>query len=103
MDARPSYATSRNRNRATLSNFEQAVTTKFDQAQPDTQQRTDTPLLGKRSLLLLSWLAPATVVILWELLARAGWISPQVLPAPSKVIATAIKLTTKESLLTDLG
>ncbi|HLG82361.1 MAG TPA: ABC transporter permease subunit [Bradyrhizobium sp.] len=59
--------------------------------------------MGKRSLLLISWLAPVAIVILWELLARAGWISPQVLPAPSKVVATAIKLTTTDSLLTDLG
>jgi sulfonate transport system permease protein len=42
-------------------------------------------------------------VIVWELLARAGWISPQVLPAPSKVIATAIKLATTDTLLNDLG
>jgi len=54
-------------------------------------------------LLLLSWLAPAAVVMAWELLARAGWISPQVLPAPSKVISTAIKLATTGSLLNDLG
>jgi sulfonate transport system permease protein len=91
-----------------LSNIEQAVApNEFEQAQTTEEtaspERTSTLLLDKRSLLLLSWLAPAAVVIAWELLARAGWISPQVLPAPSKVIATAIKLATTDSLLKDLG
>jgi sulfonate transport system permease protein len=53
-------------------------------------------------LSLLSWLAPVTFVIVWELLARAGWISPQVLPAPSKVLNTAIRLATTGTLLDDL-
>ena len=88
--------------RAALSNIEHAVpTTKFDQAQAASTEGT--PQLGKHYLLLLSWLAPAVLVIVWELLARAGWISPQVLPAPSKVVGTAIKLATADSLLNDLG
>jgi sulfonate transport system permease protein len=91
-----------------LSNIEQAVAaTKFDQVQTagETTSPQDAPTLlsGKRGLLLLSWLAPAVIVIVWEVLARAGWISPQVLPAPDKIIATAIKLTTTGSLLNDLG
>jgi sulfonate transport system permease protein len=94
----------RNRNRAALSNIEQAVpTTDFDQTQTASPQRTVTLSLGRPGLLLLSWLAPAALVIIWELLARAGWLSPQVLPAPSKVVATAIKLATKDTLLKDLG
>lgn len=59
--------------------------------------------LGKRDLLLLSWLTPLALLIIWEGLARAGWITPQVLPAPSKVIATAIKLAATGSLLSDLS
>jgi sulfonate transport system permease protein len=91
-----------------LSNIEQAVApTDFDQVQTTEEtaspEHASTLQLGKRGLLLLSWLAPAAVVIVWELLARAGWITPQVLPAPSKVIATAIKLATTEGLLNDLG
>jgi sulfonate transport system permease protein len=91
-----------------LSNIEQAVAaTKFDQVQTvgetSSPQRASTLLLGKRGLLLLSWLAPAALVIVWEFMARAGWISPQVLPAPGKIIATAIKLATTGSLLNDLG
>nr|WP_246207674.1 ABC transporter permease subunit [Bradyrhizobium rifense] len=59
--------------------------------------------LGSRGLLLLSWLAPVALVIVWEWLAQAGWLSPQVLPAPSKVIRTAFKLATTGTLLNDLG
>ncbi|MCA6097931.1 ABC transporter permease subunit [Bradyrhizobium australafricanum] len=54
-------------------------------------------------MLLLSWLAPVVLLIVWELLAQAGWLSPQVLPAPSKVVRTAFKLATSGSLLNDLG
>lgn len=59
--------------------------------------------LGSHGLLLLSWLAPVVLVIIWEWLAQAGWLSPQVLPAPSKVIRTAFKLATTGTLLNDLG
>ncbi|WGD56502.1 ABC transporter permease subunit [Bradyrhizobium sp. CB1650] len=54
-------------------------------------------------MLLLSWLAPVVLLIVWELLAQAGWLSPQVLPAPSKVVRTAFKLVVSGSLLNDLG
>ncbi|MGN8549712.1 ABC transporter permease subunit [Bradyrhizobium elkanii] len=54
-------------------------------------------------MLLLSWLAPVVLLIVWELLAQAGWLSPQVLPAPSKVVRTAFRLATSGSLLNDLG
>jgi sulfonate transport system permease protein len=57
----------------------------------------------KPNLLLLSWIAPVALVIVWETLARIGWLSPQVLPAPSKVLLTAWKLTLSGSLLNDLG
>jgi sulfonate transport system permease protein len=59
--------------------------------------------IGRYGLQALSWLAPVTMVVIWEALARAGWLSPQVLPAPSKVIQTAIRLATTDSLMTDLG
>jgi len=59
--------------------------------------------LGARGLQLLSWLAPVLLVIVWEWLAQAGWLSPQVLPAPSKVMRTAFKLATTGTLLNDLG
>jgi sulfonate transport system permease protein len=59
--------------------------------------------IGARGLQLLSWIAPVLLVIVWESLAQAGFLSPQVLPAPSKVLRTAFKLATTGSLLTDLG
>ncbi|WP_018317178.1 ABC transporter permease subunit [Bradyrhizobium sp. WSM2793] len=59
--------------------------------------------LGARGLQLLSWLAPVVLVAIWEWLAQAGWLSPHVLPAPSKVIRTAFKLATTGTLLNDLG
>jgi len=88
-----------------LSNFEQAASA-FDPAA--IKGTSSSPyfrlitVLRKRGLLLLSWLAPVTLVVVWEFAARAGWISPQVLPAPSKVASTAIKLVTAGSLLDDL-
>jgi len=90
-----------------LSNFEQtASASEFDRAGITNASSAShhglVPLIGKRGLLLLSWLAPVTLVIIWELAAKAGWISPQVLPAPSKVLNTAIKLATAGSLLDDL-
>jgi sulfonate transport system permease protein len=52
--------------------------------------------------MLLSWFAPVALVVIWELAVKTGWISPQVLPAPSKVLSTAIKLATTGSLVNDL-
>lgn len=57
----------------------------------------------KRVLLALSWIAPVLLLISWEWLAQIGWLSPQVLPAPSKVIKTAFKLAVSGTLLNDLG
>ncbi|MEP9378727.1 ABC transporter permease subunit [Aquabacter sp. CN5-332] len=51
----------------------------------------------------MSWLAPALAILVWELLARSGWLPPHVMPAPSKVAQTALKLTLSGSLLHDLG
>jgi sulfonate transport system permease protein len=57
----------------------------------------------KPNLIVLSWIAPVILIVVWEALAQAGWLSPQVLPAPSKVLRTAWKLTLSGSLLNDLG
>ena len=90
-----------------MSNLEQtASASEFDRAGiGDTSSPSHhglVPAIGKRGLLLLSWLAPVVLVIVWELAAKAGWVSPQVLPAPSKVLNTAIKLAATGSLLGDL-
>ncbi|MET0220071.1 MAG: ABC transporter permease subunit [Tardiphaga sp.] len=55
------------------------------------------------NLTVLSWIAPVVLLVVWEALAQAGWLSPQVLPAPSKVLRTAWKLALSGSLLNDLG
>lgn len=90
-----------------MSNLEQTASASgFDRAGTgDTSSpshRGLAPVIGKRGLLLLSWLAPVMLVIIWEIAAKAGWVSPQVLPAPSKVLHTAIKLAATGSLLGDL-
>ncbi len=59
--------------------------------------------IGLRGLLAISWIAPVALVLLWEGLARYGWLSPHVLPAPSKVLATAYRLTVSGALPRDLG
>lgn len=59
--------------------------------------------IGTRQFILLSWIAPVLLVAVWEILAQTGFVTPQVLPAPSKVVRTAFKLATSGSLLEDLG
>lgn len=51
----------------------------------------------------LSWAVPAVILIVWEWLSRLGYLSPQVLPAPSVVLLTAWNLIKDGSLLLDLG
>ena len=58
---------------------------------------------GPYGLQLLSWAAPVILVVVWELLSRAGWLSPQVLPAPSRIFETAVRLAKAGPLLNDLG
>ncbi|MET0313618.1 MAG: ABC transporter permease subunit [Hansschlegelia sp.] len=57
----------------------------------------------RRGLLALSWAAPVLLLIVWEALCRSGYVAPHVLPAPSKVVQTAIKLASTGSLFADLG
>lgn len=61
------------------------------------------PAWSASRLLLLSWAAPVLLLLVWETAARLGWITPQVLPAPSKVIETALELIAEGRLLSDLG
>lgn len=60
-------------------------------------------VLSARSLFFISWTAPLVLLLAWEALARAGVLSPQVLPAPSKVLQTALNLIAQGRLLSDLG
>lgn len=84
-----------------MSNVEYVIQQEYAAARVTPTPRIAT--LRKPNLLLLSWIAPVLLVIAWETLARIGWLSPQVLPAPSKVLLTAWKLTLSGSLLNDLG
>jgi sulfonate transport system permease protein len=55
-----------------------------------------------RFLGLLSWLAPFLLVTMWEGFARFGGLSPQILPAPSKIVVTAVKLAINGTLVADM-
>ena len=58
--------------------------------------------LGQAQLLMISWIAPIILLIVWEALARFGFIEPYILPAPSKVLMTAVKLSYSGTLINDL-
>jgi sulfonate transport system permease protein len=51
---------------------------------------------------VISWVVPLLLLLTWELLARAGTIAPNVLPAPSSVGVTAWRLTETGELPTHL-
>jgi sulfonate transport system permease protein len=61
------------------------------------------PVSRARLYQWLSWVVPAAVLVLWELAARMGLIEPQVLPAPSRVVDTAINLARNGDLFVHLG
>lgn len=93
-----------------MSNFEQAAgtidptlhlsRTRFDTIRAEAgSRRAISPVV----LQGLSWLAPVLLLVTWEVLAQRGALSPQVLPAPSKIVLTAFKLATRGTLLNDLG
>lgn len=52
---------------------------------------------------MLSWAIPIILILVWEAAARLGGLSPQVLPAPSKVVRTATRLIENGQLLTDMA
>ncbi|MEH1783885.1 MAG: ABC transporter permease subunit [Nostoc sp.] len=52
---------------------------------------------------IVPWIVPVTVLILWELASRTGLLSTRILPAPSGVIATAIKLGSTGELFQNIG
>ncbi|HHG8774428.1 TPA: aliphatic sulfonate ABC transporter permease SsuC [Raoultella planticola] len=41
---------------------------------------------------LAPWLLPVTLVLIWQLAARAGWLSGHILPAPEAIILTGWRL-----------
>jgi sulfonate transport system permease protein len=90
-----------------LSNLEQAAGTielpRSGAADRGQVQARPRPPISRSTLQALSWLVPVLLVVIWELLAQGGFLSPQVLPAPSKIVRTAIKLISTGGLLNDLG
>lgn len=59
--------------------------------------------LRRAGLVIISWATPALVLIVWEMFSRAGYIEPQVLPAPSRVAVTAWEMMRDGSLFLHLG
>lgn len=52
---------------------------------------------------LLAWILPALIVILWEALPRLGFITSNVLPAPSQVFAAFWHPLLNGELITNIG
>lgn len=91
---------------ARVSNADYAIQQQYSaavEAAPAHRSSVLSRIQFKPNLIVLSWIAPVLLLIVWEALAQVGWLSPQVLPAPSKVLRTAWKLTLSGALLTDLG
>jgi sulfonate transport system permease protein len=55
------------------------------------------------TLRLISLVMPLVVLVVWECFARLGLLSPQVLPAPTRVAQTAVSLIAQGRLLNDMG
>lgn len=70
---------------------------------PTTSAARLSRLADPHALLAISWLAPVVALVAWEIFARLGFLSPQVLPAPSKVAVTAWNLVGQGRLLSDLA
>jgi len=56
-----------------------------------------------RWLRYVSWTMPLLLLLAWEAFARLGFLSAQVLPAPSKVAQTAFELIREGRLLNDMA
>lgn len=89
-----------------MSSIEPAIEKDFSAPPPDRAvavKASHTSTLQERYVFFaLSWIVPLVLIVIWEWLAQAGWLTPQVLPAPSKIARTAYKLTVSGSLLNDL-
>ncbi|AFY31732.1 aliphatic sulfonate ABC transporter permease SsuC [Calothrix sp. PCC 7507] len=63
----------------------------------------DELLQNKQVQQIVPWLVPVFLLVLWELLVQAGILSTRILPAPSGVVATAIKLASTGELFKHIG
>lgn len=48
---------------------------------------------------LTPWLVPIGLLVLWQLLSQWGLIATRILPAPTQIVATAVRLTLSGELL----
>ena len=60
-----------------------------------------TPIRVPRAL--IGWILPAAVLVVWELLARIGFIPPSVLPAPTAVAAALGRVVRSGELLDNIA
>jgi sulfonate transport system permease protein len=49
------------------------------------------------------WLVPAGLIVVWQLLSQVGLISTRILPAPTDIVAAAVRLTLSGELLRNVG
>lgn len=59
--------------------------------------------ISAREFMAISWLAPLVFILVWEWLCRIGYVNPQILPAPSDVMATAYELCADGTLIEHLA
>ncbi|WEX76018.1 ABC transporter permease subunit [Sinorhizobium numidicum] len=52
---------------------------------------------------LTGWALPAIVILVWEIAARVGWISPNVMAAPSSVVKAFLRLFASGELFENIG
>ncbi|MBN3910633.1 MAG: aliphatic sulfonate ABC transporter permease SsuC [Nostoc sp. NMS1] len=52
---------------------------------------------------IVPWIVPVLILVLWEFASRTGLLSTRILPAPSGVIATAIRLASTGELFQHIG
>jgi sulfonate transport system permease protein len=58
----------------------------------------------KKTLLALSpWALPAALIVLWQAASLLGWLPPRILPAPSAVVAAAVRLGASGELFENLA
>ncbi|HEY8805579.1 MAG TPA: ABC transporter permease [Clostridium sp.] len=59
---------------------------------------------GQRKINIVKYYTlPILIIIIWEVAAIAGWITPYTMPAPHKIILTAWELIKDFSLIKDVG
>lgn len=52
---------------------------------------------------IVPWIVPVLVLVVWEVASRTGLLSNRILPGPSSVIATAIKLASTGELFQNIA